>query len=166
MRYAIHKEEVMIKAIRNFVVMGMMGWCLSAQADGYGPTITLDAAKKVAASAADEARKQQFRVAIAIVDTAGNLVYFEKLDDTQTASVEVAIAKARSAGTYRRETKVFETALSQGRTTLLGLPGAVPIEGGIPLVSNGKVIGAIGVSGVTSEQDGQVARAGARVLAQ
>jgi len=156
----------MATRIRNLVLVCMMGWCMASQADGYGPSITLDTAKQVAASAADEARKQQFRVAIAIVDTAGQLVYFEKLDDTQMASVEVAIAKARSAGIYRRETKVFETALSQGRNAILGLPGAVPIEGGIPLVKDGKVIGAIGVSGVTSEQDGQVARAGAKRLAQ
>lgn len=159
----------MARMIMNRVLLSFFaGWCLAAQAqtDAYGPPITLETAKQVAAQAAEVARKQSFRVAIAIVDTAGNLVYFEKLDDTQTASVEVAIAKARSAGTYRRETKVFEMALSKGRTAILGLPGAVPIEGGIPLVKEGKVIGAIGVSGVTSEQDGQVARAGADSLAQ
>ncbi|HZV62767.1 MAG TPA: heme-binding protein [Methylophilaceae bacterium] len=159
----------MVRSVLNIVLFSCLVACskfAQAEADGYGPSVSLETAKQVATSAAEMARKQNFRVAIAIVDTAGNLVYFEKLDDTQTASVEVAIAKARSAGTYRRETKVFETALSNGRTAILGLPGAVPIEGGIPLVREGKVIGAIGVSGVTSEQDGQVARAGADRLAQ
>jgi len=159
----------MVRSVLNIVLFSCLVACsifAQAEADGYGHSVSLETAKQVAASAAEMARKQNFRVAIAIVDTAGNLVYFEKLDDTQTASVEVAIAKARSAGTYRRETKVFETALSNGRTAILGLPGAVPIEGGIPLVREGKVIGAIGVSGVTSEQDGQVARAGADRLAQ
>lgn len=137
-----------------------------AQADSYGPSITLETAKQVAAKAAEVASKNSYRVAIAIVDTAGHLVYFEKLDDTQTASVEVAIAKAKSASTYRRETKAFEMALAKGRTAILGLPGAVPIEGGIPLLKDGKIVGAIGVSGVTSEQDGQVASAGAMSLAE
>lgn len=159
----------MVRMILNSMLLSFFaGWCLvvQAQTDAYGPPITLETAKQVAAQAAEMARKHNYRVAIAILDTSGHLVYFEKLDDTQTASVEVAIAKARSASTYRRETKVFETALSQGRTAILGLPGAVPIEGGIPLVKEGRIVGAIGVSGVTSEQDGQVARAGADSLAQ
>ena len=136
-----------------------------AEADAYGPPITLQSAKQVAAKAMEVAHQNSYRVAVAIVDTAGHLVYFEKLDDTQTASVEVAIAKAKSASTFKRETKAFETALANGRTPILGLPGAVPIEGGIPLLENGKIIGAIGVSGVKSEQDGQVAKAGAQSLA-
>lgn len=137
-----------------------------AQTSSYGSSITLEAAKTVAAKAVEVARKHNYKVAIAIVDTAGHLVYFEKLDDTQTASVEIAIAKARSANNYKRETKVFETALGTGRTAILGLPGAVPLEGGIPLIRGGKIIGAIGVSGVTSEQDGQVARAGVQSLSE
>lgn len=137
-----------------------------AEADSYGPSITLKTAKQVAAKAAEVANRNNFRVAIAIVDTGGHLVYFEKLDDTQTASVEVAIAKARSANNFRRETKVFELALSTGRQAILGLPGAVPIEGGIPLVKDGKIIGAIGVSGVKSNEDGQVALAGAWSLSE
>lgn len=146
----------------------LLGWALNsaAEAESYGPPVTLEAAKRVAASAAEVARRNNYRVAIAIVDTGGHLVYFEKLDDTQTASVEVAIAKAQSANNFRRETKAFETALATGRTALLGLPGAVPIEGGIPLIKDGRIIGAIGVSGVRSDQDGQVARAGAESLAQ
>lgn len=137
-----------------------------AQTNTYGPSITLETAKKVAAKAAEVAQKNQYRVAIAIVDTGGHLVYFEKLDDTQIASVEVAIAKAQSANNYKRETKIFQDGVAAGRTALLGLAGAVPLEGGIPLVNNGRIIGAIGVSGVTSEQDGQVASAGARSLSE
>lgn len=144
-----------------------LGWLAAwspialSQTETYGPSVTLETAKRVAAKAMEVANKNGYRVAIAIVDTAGHLVYFEKLDDTQTASVEVAVAKAKSASTYRRETKVFEMALATGRMGILGLPGAVPIEGGIPLVKDGKIIGAIGVSGVKSDQDGQVALAGA-----
>lgn len=150
------------------LLFSLAGWFSNAVAEreSYGPPVTLETAKRVAASAAEVARQNNYRVAIAIVDTSGHLVYFEKLDDTQTASVEVAIAKARSASNYRRETKAFETALAAGRTALLGLPGAVPIEGGIPLIQGGRIIGAIGVSGVKSEQDGQVASAGARSLVQ
>jgi glc operon protein GlcG len=137
-----------------------------AEAEPYGPSITLETAKQVAAKAAEAANRNRYRVAIAIVDPAGHLVYFEKLDDTQTASVEVAIAKARTASTYRRETRAFEEAMAKGRTAILGLPGAVPVEGGIPLIRGGRIIGAIGVSGVTSAQDGQVARAGAQSLSE
>ncbi|HYD34263.1 MAG TPA: heme-binding protein [Methylophilaceae bacterium] len=156
----------MTRLLNALFVCGFASWVSGAQAqvDAYGPNITLGVAKQVAAKAADTAAKNNFRVAIAVVDTAGNLVYFEKLDDTQTASIEVAIAKARSASNFKRETKAFETALSNGRTVILGLPGAVPIEGGSPLRKDGKIIGAIGVSGVTSEQDGQVAKAGAESL--
>jgi glc operon protein GlcG len=150
------------------LICWLAGWALNsvAEAESYGSPITLETAKRVAASAAEVARKNNYRVAIAIVDTGGHLVYFERLDDTQTASVEVATAKARSANNFRRETKAFEMALATGRTAILGLPGAVPIEGGIPLVKDGRIIGAIGVSGVKSDQDGQVASAGARSLPQ
>lgn len=137
-----------------------------AQTNTYGPSVTLETAKKIAAEAAEVAQKNQYRVAIAIVDTGGHLVYFEKLDDTQIASVEVAIAKARSANNYKRETRVFQDGVTAGRAALLGLAGAVPLEGGIPLIKDGRIIGAIGVSGVTSEQDGQVASAGARSLSE
>lgn len=149
-------------------VTSLMGWNLPAYSESaaYGPSITLDNARRVAASAAELALKNNYRVAIAIVDTSGHLVYFEKLDDTQTASIDVAIAKARSASNFKRETKIFETALAAGRTAILGLQGAVPLEGGVPLMQNGRIVGAIGVSGVTSEQDGQVAKAGAMILSE
>ena len=118
----------------------------------------------MAAAAAAEAKKNSWPVAIAIVDNHGVLVYYEMLDDTQTASAHVAVEKARTSATFRRPTKVFEDAIAGGRVAVLGLTGAMPIEGGLPIVVAGKIIGAIGVSGVTSQQDGQVARAGLDAL--
>lgn len=128
--------------------------------NSYGPPVTLDVAKKIAAGAVVEANKNNWRVAIAIVDTHGFLKYYEMMDDTQTASATVAIEKARTAAMFRRPTKMFEDAIAGGRNALLGMNGAIPIEGGLPIVVNGKVIGAVGVSGLTSPQDAQVAKAG------
>jgi uncharacterized protein GlcG (DUF336 family) len=137
-----------------------------AQTPMYGPNITVDMAKKVAAPAIAEAKKNQWTMAIAIVDTSGELVYFEKMDDTQTGSVGVAQAKARSAARFKRATKVFQDGVAAGGDglRLLALEGAVPIEGGLPLVAGGKIVGAIGASGGTSQQDGVVAAAGAAAL--
>ena len=134
----------------------------------YGLPITLDNAKKAAAPALAEARKNNWTMAVAIVDTAGNLVYFEKLDGTQNGSVNVAMDKARSAALFKRPTKVFFDALAAGGEGLriLAVQGAVPLEGGIPLLLEGKIIGAIGVSGGTSAQDGQCARAGAELFSK
>ena len=132
----------------------------------YALPIGLDDAKKVAAPALAEARKNGWTMAVAVVDTAGDLVYFEKMDGTQTGSVRVAQEKARSAALFKRPTKAFQDALAAGGDGLriLGLPGAVPVEGGVPLVVAGKIVGAIGLSGGTSQQDGQCAQAGAAVL--
>jgi uncharacterized protein GlcG (DUF336 family) len=132
----------------------------------YGMSIGADGAKKAAVAAIAEARKNNFTMAIAVVDTAGNLVYFEKMDGTQTGSVNVSIEKARSAVLFKRPTKSFQDTVAQGGVGLrmLGLPGAVPVEGGIPLMEGGKIVGAIGASGGTSEQDGQCAQAGASVV--
>ena len=137
-----------------------------AQTMSYGTPITADTAKKVAAPALAEARKNQWLVAVAIVDPSGDLVYFEKMDDTQVGSVEVAISKARSAARFKRPTKAFQDALAAGGEGLriLALNGAIPVDGGVPLVVGGKIVGAIGVSGGTSAQDGQVAAAGVAVL--
>jgi uncharacterized protein GlcG (DUF336 family) len=123
-------------------------------------------AKQVAAPAIAEARKNQWTMAVAIVDISGGLVYFEKMDDTQAGSVDVSIAKARSAARFKRATKVFQDALATGGVGLrvLALEGAVPIEGGVPIVVAGKIIGAIGVSGGTSDQDGVVAAAALATL--
>lgn len=137
-----------------------------AQNTPYGAPIDIDTAKKVAAAAVAEARKNNFNMAVAITDAAGDLVYFEKMDNTQTASVAVAQGKARSATLYRRPTKAFQDILAAGGDGLrvLGLEGAVPVEGGLPLIVGGKIIGAIGTSGGSAPQDGQVAKAGLAVL--
>jgi glc operon protein GlcG len=129
----------------------------------YGLSITLENAKKAAMPALAEAMKNNWSVAVAVVDPAGNLVYYEKMDNTQLGSANVAIDKARSAALFKRPTKAYQDALAAGGEGLriLRLQGATPIEGGIPLVSDGKIVGAIGVSGATSAQDGQCAKAGA-----
>ena len=131
----------------------------------YGP-ITLEAAKKAAAPALAEASRNNWAMAVAIVDGAGDLVYFEKMDATQAGSVAVAIDKARSAALFKRPTKAFQDMLATGGEgwRVLGLRHAVPVEGGIPIVVDGRIVGAIGVSGGTSPQDGQCARAGAEAV--
>lgn len=132
----------------------------------YGPSIVADQAKTIAAAAIAEARKNQWTMAIAIVDTAGDLVYFERMADTQVGSVDVSIAKARAAARFKRPTKAFQDALAAGGEgwRILSLDGAVAVEGGIPLMSGGKIVGAIGASGGTSQQDGVTAAAGAATL--
>jgi glc operon protein GlcG len=129
----------------------------------YGPSINLENAKKAASLALAEALKNNWNMAAAIVDGAGNLVYFEKMDDTQIGSINVAIEKARSAALFKRPTQVFEDALASGGGGLvvLGVPGVFPLEGGIPLLMDDNIVGAIGVSGETPQQDGQCAKAAA-----
>lgn len=122
--------------------------------------LSLELAKKIAARAEAEAKKNNWTMVIAVVDDGGNLVYLERMDGTQIGSVEVAIAKAQSANNYKRPTKAFEDALVGGRMAVLKLPGAMPLEGGIPIMIEGKIVGAIGVSGGMSSQDGEVAKAG------
>ena len=131
----------------------------------YGLAITTESAKLVAAAAIAEARSNRWTMAIAIVDPGGHLVYFEKMQDTQTGSVDPAIEKARTSALFRRPTKLFQDAVAGGGEGLrvLRLTGVIPIEGGVPIIVDGKVVGAIGVSGGSSEQDGQVARTGAGV---
>jgi uncharacterized protein GlcG (DUF336 family) len=132
----------------------------------YGPPITLDQAKKAVGAAQADARKNKWDVVVAIVDPAGQLVLLEKMDNTQNAASEVARQKASSAALYRRPTKAFQDGLAAGGAGLriLRLEGAVPLDGGLPIVVDGKIIGAIGVSGVASEQDGQIAKAGTEAL--
>jgi glc operon protein GlcG len=129
-------------------------------------TLTLDAAKKIAAAAEAEAVKNKWNVVIAVLDDSGKLIYLQRMDGTQIGSVDVAIAKAESAFKFRRPTKAFEDALAGGRQAIMMLPGAMPVEGGLPLTVDGNVIGAIGVSGVTSQQDAQIGSAGAAALAK
>ena len=128
--------------------------------------LTLEAAKKIAVAAEAEAKKNNWQMVIAIVDDGGHLVYLQRLDETQTGSVEVATTKARAAAAFKRPTKAMEDALVGGRMAILGIPGFIPSEGGVPLMLEGKVIGAIGVSGGTAPQDGQVGRAGAAALSK
>jgi uncharacterized protein GlcG (DUF336 family) len=126
--------------------------------------LSLAEARKIVAAAQAEAARNNLTMAIAILDDGGHLVLFEKMDETQIGSVAVAIAKGRTAALFKRETKVFEDGVAGGRTMILALDGVTPIEGGVPLRVDGKVIGSIGVSGGTAQQDGVVARAGAAVL--
>jgi uncharacterized protein GlcG (DUF336 family) len=132
----------------------------------YGPPISIENAKRAAAPAIAEARKNNWMMAVAIVDPAGDLVYFERMDNTQTASVNIAQDKARSAAMFKRPTKAMQDVVAGGGDGLrfLALRGATPVEGGIPLMMEGKIVGAIGVSGGTSQQDAQCASAGVAVL--
>jgi glc operon protein GlcG len=129
----------------------------------YGASINLDQAKKIAALSVAEAAKNNWKMAIAVVDVAGDLVYFEKMDGTQVASVNIAQDKARSAVRFKRPTKAMQDVLAQGGAGVrfLALQGAIPVEGGLPIVMDGKIVGAIGASGGSSDQDGLTAKAGA-----
>lgn len=143
--------------------------CLTAAAQApvpYGEPISLEQAKKVIAAAEVEAKKNNWPVAIAVVDGSGYLVAFQRLDNTQLGSIEVALKKAKTSALFRRPTKAFEDTLGMGgaNVKIVTLPEALPIEGGLPIVHNGKIIGAIGVSGVKSTEDGQIAAAGLEVL--
>jgi uncharacterized protein GlcG (DUF336 family) len=141
-----------------FSVLGS-GSAHAQMPNAYGPSITVETARKVAATAVAEAKKNNWTVAVAIVDPDGELVLFERIDNTQAGSIKVSQEKARTAVRFKRPTKAFEDALAGGRQAILGLPDVVPVEGGIPLVVDGKIIGAIGVSGMTSQQDGVCAQA-------
>ena len=131
----------------------------------YGASINLETARKIAGAAIAEGAKNGWTVAAAVVDTGGDLVYFERMDGTQVASARVAQDKARTAVRFKRPSKLFEDALASGRLAILGLDGVTPLEGGIPLMIDGKIVGAIGVSGVTSQQDGVCAQAAVDYLA-
>lgn len=126
--------------------------------------LTLEVAKQIAAVSGQFAHKNQWNVVIAIVDDGGHLVYFERMDGVQTGSVQVAIQKAQTAAAFKRPTRLFEEAIAEGRTALLGLPGGMPFEGGVPINVKGQVVGAVGVSGVTAQQDGMIAQAGIDAL--
>ena len=134
----------------------------------YGAPITLEDARKAAMAAIAEAKKNGWLMAAAVVDPAGDLVYYEKMDNVQLGSAKVSINKARSAALYKRPTKAFQDALAGGGAGLrvLALEGAVPVEGGLPILVDGKIIGAIGLSGDVSENDGKCAKAGADALAK
>lgn len=158
--------------MENFGKSVLAAWLASAsigvfaQIPQYGTSINLEMAKKAIVAAQAEARKNNWPMAIAVVDNAGMLVAYERMDNTQTASVQVSIDKAVSSAMYRRSTKVFQDMVAGGGagTRALGLRGASPVEGGLPLLLDGKIIGGIGVSGANSDQDGVVAKAGVDAL--
>jgi len=127
--------------------------------------LTLRVAKSIADAAEAEALRRGSTVVIAVVDDAGHLLVLHRLDDTQVASVEVGIAKARTAAIFRRPSKVFEDQVRNGRISALALPGAAALQGGIPIVHRGRVVGAIGVSGNTPQEDEDIAKVGAAVVA-
>jgi uncharacterized protein GlcG (DUF336 family) len=126
-------------------------------------TLTLEAAKQIVAAAEAEATKNKWTMVICVVDDGGHIMLLEKMDGTQLGSVQVAQDKAMTALNFKRPTKALEDAVAGGRNAVLKLTGAIPIEGGIPIVVNGELIGAIGASGGASPEDAQVARAGLAV---
>ncbi|HEU4380793.1 MAG TPA: heme-binding protein [Hyphomicrobiaceae bacterium] len=126
----------------------------------YGPSVNITAAKKIAADIIAECQKNSWNVAVAVVDTHGFLVYFERMENTQTASIDIAVGKARAAATYRRPTRVFMDVINKGGPATATLPGVFASPGGVPIMLDGKVTGAVGVSGVTGDQDEQCAKAG------
>jgi uncharacterized protein GlcG (DUF336 family) len=127
-------------------------------------SISLEDARKAAAAAAAEAKKNKWNVAIAIVDDGGHLVYFERIDDTLFAGADIAVGKARTAVAFKRPTKALEDAINSGQHAILSFPNSIPREGGLPILLDGKVIGGIGVSGAKSSEDAQVAMAGVEAL--
>ena len=160
-------SKISIRFLLMLVLLALAtSYSMAQLPNPYGLPIGIENAKKAAAPAVAEAKKNGWTMAVSIVDTAGNLVYFEKMDGTQTGSVNVSMEKARSAALFKRETKTFQDTVAAGGDGLriLGLPGAIPVEGGIPLVMDGKIVGAIGCSGGTSAQDAQAAKAGATTL--
>jgi glc operon protein GlcG len=160
----MHSFRLALQAALALALTLCLSTAMAQQRPPYGTAINLETAKKVAAAAVAEAKKNSWNVCVAVVDNHGMLVYYEMADDTQTASAVVCIEKAKTSATYRRPSKEFEDNIASGRVAVLGLPGVTPIDGGLPLVAGGKMVGAIGVSGVNSSQDAQVAKAGADTL--
>jgi uncharacterized protein GlcG (DUF336 family) len=134
------------------------------QRPGYGPPINTATAKKIAAGTIAECQKNNWNVAVAVVDPHGSLVYFERMEDTQFASMDIAIMKAKAAATYRRPTRVFAEGINKGSPATGTLPGVVGSPGGVPIFVGGKIIGAVGVSGVTGDQDEQCSIAGSKSM--
>jgi glc operon protein GlcG len=130
----------------------------------YGLNINLATAKKIALAATKEAERLKINVIIAIVDAGGHLIYLERFDKAQFGSIDVAVHKARCSVAYKRPTRAFEEAVNSGKINLLTLDDICAVEGGLPIIQGGKIIGAIGVSGGTTQEDGQIATAGIRAL--
>jgi uncharacterized protein GlcG (DUF336 family) len=128
------------------------------------PKLNLATARRVIDAAHVEANRHGWPVVIAVVDDGGNLLSLDRLDEAQFGSVEIAVAKARAAMAFKRPTKAWDEVLAGGRLAVLSLPGVLPAEGGVPLLLGDSIVGAVGVSGVTSPQDGQIAAAGVAAL--
>jgi len=157
-------RSLKLAAVLCVVALFITGSAFAQQmSNPYGPNIGLDAAKKVAAAAAAKAKELKINVVIVIADTGGQLVYLERFDVVQWGSNDVAIHKAKASVMYKRSTLALENAV-KANVTYLTLDGVSAIEGGVPIIEGGKIIGAIGVSGGSSVQDGQVASAGAAVI--
>ena len=154
----------MIRTILLATTLAAFATAASAQdkRPDYGTDINASGAKKIAADVLAECQKNGWNVAVAVVDNHGCLVYFERMDNTQTASMDIAVGKARAAATYRRPTRVFADAINKGSPATATLPGVFASPGGVPLMVDGKVIGAVGASGVTGDQDEQCSMAGAK----
>ena len=148
---------------RIMLGLSLVAFAVAASAQGrpdYGPAVNTATAKKVAAGTIAECQKNSWKVAVAVVDTHGYLVYFERMENTQYASNDIAIGKARAAATYQRPTRVFADVINKGGPATATLPGVFASPGGVPIMVDGKVTGAVGVSGVTGDQDEQCAMAG------
>ncbi|MEX1041185.1 MAG: heme-binding protein [Pirellulaceae bacterium] len=148
-------------------LFALLSTSAAQQPPKYGEPISLDDAKKVMAAAEKEAAKEDWPVSIAIVDSTGYLVMFQRLENSHLGSVEIALEKAKGVALFRRPTKVFQDTIEGGGAGLrmLRFP-AIPLEGGVPIIVEGKLIGAVGVSGVKSNQDAQVAEAGIKALVE
>ncbi len=157
MKYLV-KTLLAVSAL-SLVVSSVLAAELASRA-----ALTLEIAKRISAAAEAEAMKNKWTVAIAVVDEGGHLVHLAKIDETQYGSIDVAIQKAQTSAAFKRPTKVFEDAIAAGRNAIIGLKGALPLEGGLPIIWEGKVIGAVGVSGAKSVEDAQVAKAGTDAL--
>ena len=160
----MHKSALAIRA--TIAALALTAALHAQQPILYGAPIPLEKAKTVATAALAEAQKNGWLMAVTIVDSSGELVFFEKMDGTQLGSIDVSMAKARSAILFKRPTKAYDDAVAAGGVGLrvLKVPGAMPIEGGIPLIESGKIIGAIGISGARPPQDGQCATVGAALI--
>ena len=159
-------QSLLRAVVGTFVALFALGAAAQQGPLPYGAPISLEMAKKAASATAAEARKNGWFMAIAVTEPSGDLVYFEKMDNTQFGSINIALGKARTAAKFKRPSKVFQDLLAKGDnfTYLLGLEGAMPVQGGLPIVVDGKIVGAIGVSGATGDQDSQCAQAGLDAL--
>src|SRR5690349_826615 len=158
-----------MKTSLSIATLILLSAVLSITAQAQLPTkqvLTLDTARKIAAAAEAEAKRRGATVVIAVVDDGGYLLVLERLDDTQVASVDVGIAKARTAAIFRRPSKVFEDQVKNGRVSALALPGAMALQGGVPIIIDGKVVGAVGVSGNSPQEDEDIAKVGADYAAE